>query len=178
MKLGRPGEAIVDRSVYTHLYDAGLDHFLDDSDDDFRIGHLDESLTLGIGLYDDRKVAIGTYNEVSERDHIAMLISPTTPSSSGAPTSTINIAPRRSRRGIHQQSLRRSDAGRRLFFRVRIATDSSGSSNGGYRYFMKTDSRGVIRCADIDIMYLRSGFSIQWIFELFRDHPRDSYPTN
>ncbi|WP_254538686.1 transcriptional regulator FilR1 domain-containing protein [Halomarina litorea] len=76
LKLGLPGEAIVDRSVYTHLYDAGLEHFLDDSDyEDFQIGHLDEPLTLGIGLYDDRKVAIGAYNEVGEGDHIAMCIS-------------------------------------------------------------------------------------------------------
>lgn len=76
LKLGLPGEAIVDQSVYTHLHDAELEHYLDDSDyKDFRIGHLDNSLTLGIGLYGEGKVAIGAYNEVGEGDHIAMLIS-------------------------------------------------------------------------------------------------------
>lgn len=33
------------------------------------------SLTLGIGLYDERKIAIGAYNEVGEGNHIAVLIS-------------------------------------------------------------------------------------------------------
>jgi len=76
LKLGLAGEAIVDHSVYTHLHEEGLEHFLDDSEyEHFQIGHLEESLTLGIGLYDDRKVAIGAYNETGEGDHIAMLLS-------------------------------------------------------------------------------------------------------
>ncbi|WP_332900390.1 transcriptional regulator FilR1 domain-containing protein [Haladaptatus sp. CMSO5] len=76
LKLGLAGEAIVDKSVGTHLHEAGLEHFLDDSSyDNFQIFRLDEPLTLGIGLYDDRKVAIGSYNERGDGDHIAMLVS-------------------------------------------------------------------------------------------------------
>ena len=36
---------------------------------------LEDSLTLGIGLYDDRKVAIGAYNEVGDGNHVAMIVS-------------------------------------------------------------------------------------------------------
>ncbi|MBX0297413.1 DUF1724 domain-containing protein [Halomicroarcula sp. F27] len=36
---------------------------------------LKSNLTLGIGLYDDRKVAIRAYNQTGAADHIAMLIS-------------------------------------------------------------------------------------------------------
>ncbi|QIO25251.1 winged helix-turn-helix domain-containing protein [Haloarcula sp. JP-L23] len=76
LKLGLPGEAIVDHSVYQHLHEEELQHFLDDSEfADFDISWLEESLTLGIGLYDDRKVAIGAYNETGKGDHIAMLVS-------------------------------------------------------------------------------------------------------
>ncbi|WP_135305969.1 transcriptional regulator FilR1 domain-containing protein [Haloarcula amylovorans] len=76
LERGLPGEAIVDQSVYQELHEDGLQHFLDDTEfADFDIGWLEEELTLGIGLYDDRKVAIGAYNQTGAADHIAMLIS-------------------------------------------------------------------------------------------------------
>nr|WP_254283218.1 transcriptional regulator FilR1 domain-containing protein [Halomicroarcula limicola] len=76
LERGLPGEAIVDQSVYRELHEEGLQHFLDDSEfADFDIGWLEEELTLGIGVYDDRKVAIGAYNQTGAADHIAMLIS-------------------------------------------------------------------------------------------------------
>ncbi|HET7324368.1 MAG TPA: transcriptional regulator FilR1 domain-containing protein, partial [Halococcus sp.] len=37
--------------------------------------YLEDSHTLGIGLYDDRKVAVGAYNERGEGKHIAMIVS-------------------------------------------------------------------------------------------------------
>jgi predicted transcriptional regulator len=74
--LGLQGEAIVDQSVYTELHKENMEYFLDNSEfGGFQILRLEESLTLGIGLYDDRKVAVGTYNETGEGDHIAMLLS-------------------------------------------------------------------------------------------------------
>ncbi|MBX0296866.1 helix-turn-helix domain-containing protein [Haloarcula nitratireducens] len=76
LKWGLPGEAIVDNFVYEKLHAQGLEHFLDDSEfADFDIGWLEEQLTLGIGLYDDRKVTIGAYNETGDATHIAMLVS-------------------------------------------------------------------------------------------------------
>ncbi|WP_232833674.1 transcriptional regulator FilR1 domain-containing protein [Saliphagus sp. LR7] len=35
----------------------------------------EESLTLGIGIYDDRKIAVGAYNEQGDGEHIAILVS-------------------------------------------------------------------------------------------------------
>jgi predicted transcriptional regulator len=37
--------------------------------------YLEDSHTLGIGIYDDRKVAVGAYNEHGEGKHIAMIVS-------------------------------------------------------------------------------------------------------
>lgn len=76
LKLGLKGETIVDAYVSNRLHDEGKEHFLDDSEyENFRILRLREPLTLGIALYDDQKVAIGTYNETGEGDHIAMILS-------------------------------------------------------------------------------------------------------
>ncbi|WP_227777940.1 hypothetical protein [Haladaptatus pallidirubidus] len=36
---------------------------------------LDRSHTLGIGIYDERKVAIGAYNQFGRGQHIAMIVS-------------------------------------------------------------------------------------------------------
>jgi len=76
LKCGLAGEALVDDSVYRQLHRENLEHFLDDTPyNEFDIFRLQESLTLGIGIYDDRKVAVGTYNEQGRGDHIAMLLS-------------------------------------------------------------------------------------------------------
>jgi predicted transcriptional regulator len=37
--------------------------------------YLEDSHTLGVGLYDDRRVAVGAYNEQGEGKHIAMIVS-------------------------------------------------------------------------------------------------------
>jgi len=76
LKCGPAGEALVDDSVYRQLHRENLEYFLDDTPyNAFDIFRLKESLTLGIGIYDDRKVAVGTYNEQGQGDHIAMLLS-------------------------------------------------------------------------------------------------------
>lgn len=76
LKLGLKGEAIVDASLSNHLREEEMEHFLDDSSyDNFRISCLEETLTLGIGIYDEEQIAIGAYNEMGEGEHIAMLLS-------------------------------------------------------------------------------------------------------
>lgn len=76
LKLGLKGEAIVDASLYNRLHEEDMEHFLDDSNyDNFRIFYLEETLTLGIGIYDEEQIAIGAYNEMGGGEHIAMLLS-------------------------------------------------------------------------------------------------------
>ena len=76
LKLGLKGEAIVDASLYKRLHEEGMEYFLDDSNyANFRILCLEETLTLGIGIYDEEKIAIGAYNETGEGEHIAMILS-------------------------------------------------------------------------------------------------------
>jgi len=76
LRLGLKGEAIVDASLYKRLHEEELEYFLDDSNyGNFRILCLEETLTLGIGIYDEEKIAIGAYNETGEGEHIAMIIS-------------------------------------------------------------------------------------------------------
>ena len=77
LKLGVVLEPIVDASVYEEICDnEGFHYLLDNSAyERYQLSRLEDSLTLGIGLYDDRKVAIGVYNEVGEGNHIAVLIS-------------------------------------------------------------------------------------------------------
>lgn len=77
LKLGVVLEPIVDASVYERICNNEDFHYLLDNSDyeRYTLSRLEESLTLGIGLYDDRKVAIGAYNEVGDGNHIAVLIS-------------------------------------------------------------------------------------------------------
>lgn len=77
LKLGVVLEPIVDASVYEQICNNEDFHYLLDNSDyeQYTLSRLKESLTLGIGLYDDRKVAIGAYNEVGDGNHIAVLIS-------------------------------------------------------------------------------------------------------
>lgn len=76
LKLGLKGEAVVDASLSDRLHEEEMEHFLDDSSyDNYRISSLDETLTLGIGIYDDKQIAIGAYNEAGAGEHIAMLLS-------------------------------------------------------------------------------------------------------
>ena len=77
LKLGVVLEPIVDASVYEEICDNEDFHYLLDNSayERYQLSRLEDSLTLGIGLYDDRKIAIGAYNEVGEGNHIAVLIS-------------------------------------------------------------------------------------------------------
>lgn len=76
LKRGLTGAAIVDASLYDRLHEEDMTHFLDDSDyEEFDIFRLTEPKTLGIGIYDDQQVAIGTYNEAGTGNHIAMILS-------------------------------------------------------------------------------------------------------
>lgn len=77
LKLGVVLEPIVDASVYETICANDDFHYLLDNStyERYTLSRLEESLTLGIGLYDERKIAIGAYNEVGEGNHIAVLIS-------------------------------------------------------------------------------------------------------
>ena len=43
--------------------------------DRYRLLRLGDELTLGIGIYDDRKVAIGAFNKTGNGRHTAIMIS-------------------------------------------------------------------------------------------------------
>lgn len=77
VKLGMDSVGVIDASVYEHICKRDDLHFLFDNDthDHYQLLRLEESLTLGIGLYDNRKVAIGAYNETGDGNHIAVIIS-------------------------------------------------------------------------------------------------------
>lgn len=77
VKLGALLEPIVDASVYEHICQTGDFHYLLDNakHNRYTLRRLEETLTLGIGLYDDRKVAVGAYNDVGEGNHVAVIIS-------------------------------------------------------------------------------------------------------
>lgn len=77
LKLGVVLEPIVDASVYETICTNDDFHYLFDNSayERYTLSRLEDSLTLGIGLYDERKIAIGAYNEVGEGNHIAVLIS-------------------------------------------------------------------------------------------------------
>lgn len=77
VKLGVTLEPIVDASVHERIVqDEDLWYLFDNSEyDNYTLTRLEEPLTLGIGLYDDRKVAVGAYNEVGDGNHVAVIIS-------------------------------------------------------------------------------------------------------
>lgn len=77
VSLGMQGEGIIDKSVYDKLaQNEEMRYLLDTSSyEHYDLFRLDEQLTIGIALYDDRKVAIGAYNEVGEGQHTAIIIS-------------------------------------------------------------------------------------------------------
>ena len=77
LSLGMHGEGIIDASVYEKIVrNDDMQYLLDTSSyEHYDLLRLDEQLTLGIALYDDQKIAIGTYNEVGEGQHTAIIIS-------------------------------------------------------------------------------------------------------
>jgi predicted transcriptional regulator len=76
-RLGLTVEPVVDSTVHERIVqNENLHYLLDNSKrNNYTLRCLEESLTLGIGLYDDRKVAIGAYNEVGNGNHVAMIVS-------------------------------------------------------------------------------------------------------
>jgi predicted transcriptional regulator len=74
---GVEAEAILDWSSYVEASRNEHTHYAVHSSEysNYQPMYLKESDTLGIGLYDSRKVAIGAYNEKGRGKHIAMLVS-------------------------------------------------------------------------------------------------------
>lgn len=74
---GMNAEGIIDASVHEKIAgNEDLHYLLDTSSyDHYDLLRLEESLTLGIGLYDSQKIAVGAYNEVGEGQHVAVIIS-------------------------------------------------------------------------------------------------------
>jgi predicted transcriptional regulator len=70
-------EPVVDKTVYEQIAQNEDLHYLFDNSkrDNYTLRCLEYSLTLGIGLYDDRKMATGAYNEVGDGNHVAMIVS-------------------------------------------------------------------------------------------------------
>ncbi|RBI59789.1 hypothetical protein DMJ13_22035 [halophilic archaeon] len=75
--MGPNYEVIVDRPTFFKMRETtDFEYKIDDDDrdgDDPLV--LDQSHTLGIGIYDERKVAIGAYNTSGKGQHIAMIVS-------------------------------------------------------------------------------------------------------
>ncbi|MFH5802148.1 helix-turn-helix transcriptional regulator [Haladaptatus sp. CMAA 1911] len=75
--IGPNYEVIVDRPTFFKMLETtDFEYRVDDEDidgDDPLV--LDQSHTLGIGIYDERKVAIGAYNQFGRGQHIAMVVS-------------------------------------------------------------------------------------------------------
>ena len=77
VELGMHGAGIIDASVYDKISQNEELHYLLDTSQygHYNLSRLEESLTLGIALYDDRKVAVGAYNEVGKGQYVAIIIS-------------------------------------------------------------------------------------------------------
>ncbi|WP_449404115.1 transcriptional regulator FilR1 domain-containing protein [Haladaptatus paucihalophilus] len=77
LELGIESEAILDRPTALKAASNTGTRYAVQSE---RYSHyhpfvLEESQTLGIGIYDDRKVAVAAYNEAGSGKHIAMIVS-------------------------------------------------------------------------------------------------------
>ena len=77
LDLGIESESVLDWSTYQELRERDeVDFAADDSlYDHYEPRYLDFVHTLGIGLYDDRKAAVGAYNELGDGQHITMIVS-------------------------------------------------------------------------------------------------------
>ncbi|WP_227357269.1 transcriptional regulator FilR1 domain-containing protein [Haladaptatus salinisoli] len=75
LKLGIESEAILDWPTYEKAADNSRTHYAVESEryDHYQPLVLEESQTMGIGIYDNRKVAIAAYNEAGDGNHIAMI---------------------------------------------------------------------------------------------------------
>ncbi|WP_079977522.1 transcriptional regulator FilR1 domain-containing protein [Halococcus sediminicola] len=76
LDFGVEAEAILDWGSYVKSdQDTGTDFAAHAKCEHYQPLYLEDSHTLGIGIYDDRKVAVGAYNERGEGKHIAMIVS-------------------------------------------------------------------------------------------------------
>ncbi|WP_239643434.1 helix-turn-helix transcriptional regulator [Natronococcus jeotgali] len=77
LELGVESEAILDLQTYANTTKNPYTHFVVDESaySNYQPFVLDYEHTLGIGIYDDRKVAVAGYNEFGDGKHIAMIIS-------------------------------------------------------------------------------------------------------
>lgn len=77
LELGIECEAIPDLPTYVEAAENAQTQYVihNLTYNDYQLLVLDRAHTLGIGIYDTRKVAIGTYNESGNGKHIAMIVS-------------------------------------------------------------------------------------------------------
>lgn len=77
LEFGIESECIHDWETYQEIRENNEVDYAADSSlcDHYEPRHLDFVHTLGIGLYDDRKAAIGAYNELGDGQHTAMIVS-------------------------------------------------------------------------------------------------------
>ncbi|WP_223301672.1 transcriptional regulator FilR1 domain-containing protein [Haladaptatus sp. R4] len=77
LNIGPEFEAILDRPTFMKAVESTDSRYVVDESDDPNYDPLvlDRSHTLGIGIYDSRKVAIGAYNKSGKGQHIAMIVS-------------------------------------------------------------------------------------------------------
>ena len=73
---GVESECVLDWATYQDIWEKmEVDYAADASlYDHYEPRYLDFVYTLGIGLYDDRKAAIGAYNELGDGQHITMMV--------------------------------------------------------------------------------------------------------
>jgi predicted transcriptional regulator len=76
LDFGVEAEAILDWGSYVKSdQDSKIDFAARSKHDHYQPLYLEDSHTLGIGLYNERKAAIGAYNERGDGKHIAMVVS-------------------------------------------------------------------------------------------------------
>ena len=76
LEAGIESESVLDWSTYQEIEQGTeVDYAADSSEyENYEPRYLDFVHTLGVGLYDDRKAAVGAYNELGDGQHIAMIV--------------------------------------------------------------------------------------------------------
>jgi predicted transcriptional regulator len=77
LDMGIEGESVIDWETFNDIRNEQETAFAADESlyHNYQPRYLDYSHTLGVGLYDDRKVAVGAYNKVGDGGEIAMIVS-------------------------------------------------------------------------------------------------------
>jgi predicted transcriptional regulator len=77
LEFGVEAECVHDWNTYQEIREKNEVGYAADASlyDHYEPRYLDYVHTLGIGLYDDRKAAIGAYNELGNGQHVAMMVS-------------------------------------------------------------------------------------------------------